>query len=79
MISKTELEVIAKLLNLASDRFSNDTCNDFELPVTPENLILVKQAEGEDEPHVQGDSIITNDWVLMDHLRKRCEEEASRS
>ena len=80
MLSKTELGMIAKLLGMASDSFGNNICNDFALPATPENLVLVKQAEGESEggPYVKGDSICTQDWLLTDHLRKRCEEEASR-
>lgn len=79
MFSKTELKVMAKLLNLASERSGNDTCNDFELPLTPENLLLVKLADTENQPYVNhGGSIIANDCVLMDYFRKRCEEEASR-
>ena len=77
MFTKTELEVMAKLLDLAADQFSNHGCNDFELPATAENIALVRQVE-EDEPSVRGDTVDTLDWCLMYFLKNRCLEERDK-
>ncbi len=43
MLTKTQLLMTAKMLELASDTFSNHGCNDFYLENTPENLEFVKE------------------------------------
>jgi hypothetical protein len=53
MFSKTELDVMSKLLDLASGEFSNHGCNDFEIPATDENISLATQVEDESDPVVQ--------------------------
>ncbi len=83
MFTKTELEVMAKLLDLASDEFSNHGSNDFELPNTPQNTDLIKRVDkGDDEddwePPIYHGNLIGNDSSLMDYFKRRCEEEAKK-
>ena len=82
MFTKTELEVMAKLLELASDQFSNHGCNDFELPNTPQNVALLKKVNsvtGDDsDPVAYNNGLCGNDSALMQYFQGRCEEEAER-
>ena len=65
--------ILAKLLNMASDEFSNHGCNDFELPNTPENRALMEAAEKWNAPgapeklmfNQEGTTIYSQDYFLM--------------
>ncbi len=82
MFSKTELEIMARLLEMASNEFTNHGCNDFTLAATPESIALVKRAEYEEggnaEPYVREGNVNTQDWVLMEYLKRRCLEESAK-
>jgi hypothetical protein len=39
-----EYKIIAELLEMASDEFSNHSCNDYEIDNTAENMDLLKDA-----------------------------------
>lgn len=79
-----EYKILARLLEMASDEFSNHGCNDFEIPNTPENNELVKQAylwsSGEieefEEDEEDKDTITTYDWILMSYFAHLFEEMA---
>lgn len=43
MLTKTQLIMTAKMLEMASDTFSNHGCNDFYMENTPENHEFVKE------------------------------------
>jgi hypothetical protein len=75
MLSKTELEVLIRLLDLAGEEFATHTSNDFELLATDANKALVVQAEPDFEPNIVNGKIIISDTALMDFLTRRCEEE----
>ena len=88
-LSKTELKMIADLLEMAGDEFANHGCNDLELEPTEENkelaIKMLEKMMGKGEDFEQESAkvreakkkIWTNDWMMMDYLSKRCEEEAS--
>ena len=70
-------KVLAELLGMASDEFSNHSCNDYELPNTPDNLKLVKLAEdfcfgvGSGKELIiskDGTMIYTMDYVLVNYF-----------
>lgn len=75
-------KVLADLLKLAGDEFSNHGCNDYELPNTPENRELVSSmhrwnSTNPDEQDIfyseDGTKIYTQDAFLMgffEHLAK---------
>ena len=77
MLTKTELKLISELLKAASDSFSNHGCNDFELANIPENIRLLKDIDSEYQP-TKGSSLLTQDWLLMNHLSQRTQDEANR-
>lgn len=77
MLSKTELQLIAKLLNSASDVFSNHGCNDFELANTPENVNLLRDIDSEYQPG-KNSTLYTQDWLIMNHLARRAKDEATK-
>lgn len=71
-MTKTQLTVIAAMLDMAADEFSNHGCNDYELPNTPENLEFVRTMIAasdypDDEPHLSSDGarIYLMDWMVM--------------
>lgn len=78
MFTKNELEILAKLLDAASEKFSNHSCNDFKLSATVENIDLVKRVDGDDDPFVKNDNVFTTDFGLMDYFKKRCLDEAQK-
>lgn len=70
--------VLAELLDMARDEFSNHGCGDFELLNTPENRALMETAETWNSPDLDrdgelyisniskdGKKIYTQDWFLM--------------
>jgi len=79
-ITPAMLKFSAELLDLASDEFSNNGCNDFYLKDTPENRELVTALQTEerwDEPetlNLREGKIITQDWCLMRFLARKMRE-----
>ena len=79
-ITKGELLLAARLLNMASDEFGN---HDFELPDTPDNRAMIARMavyndpncdEDEKEPHVHDGKILTQDYFLMGYLSHKLKE-----
>lgn len=69
------------LLELASDEFSNNGCNDYPIENTPENRAfyekMMKECCGEDitvDPSKE--KIYTQDWMVMTYLSKMLKKEA---
>jgi hypothetical protein len=79
--------VLSKLLEMASDEFSRHGCNDFELPNTPHNRMLVeamerwnsvKQFEAEGlNISEDGRTIYTMDWFLFSYFAHLARELAA--
>lgn len=76
MMTKTQLLMTAKMLEMASDTFSNQGCNDLYLENTPENLEFVKDMIAcsdfpTDIPYISpdGKGILVMDIDVMDHCR----------
>lgn len=72
-----EYKILANLLEMASDEFSNHGCNDYELDDTPENRALMDLAlrwnapngpEEEWETRTYQGKIITMDYFLMSYF-----------
>jgi hypothetical protein len=78
-------QIAAEMLEMASEKFSNSGCNDYELKVTPENvdfankMMMAMTDEGEDEedrqPHISDGIIWLQDWMVMDYCAKLLKEE----
>lgn len=79
-MTKSENKVIAELLRLASNTFSNHGCNDFTLPDTEENRNIIAgmgRWADPDEPRpvrVSEGKIWVQDWMLMDYMADKLEE-----
>ena len=80
-MTKNELLIAADLLEKASEEFSNHGCNDYQLPMTQENIDMLNKfeqlnvGEGNEPDNVyKYDStkkvIYTMDFVLMNGIRK---------
>lgn len=75
MFSKTELNILADLLDLAGDKFSNHGCNDFEI----ENNLLTRQIAQDfwrwetDEfvEYKDGETICLSDSSLMKYFAEK--------
>lgn len=75
MIDTNAWTILAELLDMAKDEFSNHGCGDFELLNTPENRALMEAAEiwnssdGFKDAGLNiskdGAKIYTQDWLLM--------------
>lgn len=69
------VNITADLLELASDEFSNNGCNDHYLENTPKNRKFVKNMnkwadnlwEDKEEIEITKDGILTTDWLIMDY------------
>lgn len=73
-MNETQAKITARMLEMASDEFSNHGCNDYELPATPENIEFVKGLIAwsdypEDEPNIHDGMIYLYDWQVMDYCR----------
>ena len=68
-LTPVERKILVTLLEELSDMLANETCNDYILPNTPENLELVQAAE-EDTPCVSddGSEIYATNFVILDYL-----------
>ena len=70
--------ILAKLLELSADEFSNHGCNDFDLPNTPENnalMVALEKRNSEEEfkeyglnISKDGKKIYANDAILMSYF-----------
>lgn len=80
-MNKSELALVAQFLEELNDRFSNDGCNDFDLPNTPGNVKLlcdaIKLEAGDDaaemieeiKAEAKGSKhILTQNFVLCQYL-----------
>ena len=77
-IDSNAWSVLSDLLEMASEEFSNHSCNDFELPNTPENRALVEAMEMKHSPAYfkkkgliiskDGTKIYTQDSSLMGYF-----------
>ena len=81
-MDKTQREIAAQMLQMAADEFSNHGCNDYNLPLTPENLEFVKGMIAasdypEDEPHIyeKEQVIMVMYWQLMRYCARLLEQE----
>jgi hypothetical protein len=82
-MTRNEQTILAKLLGIASDEFSNHGCNDFPLPNTDENWALYEKMEQESDPvgwraypqerPALNKPIYFQDWMLMRHFQTRAE------
>jgi hypothetical protein len=75
-----EMLLAAQLLEMASSEFANHGCNDFEIPMTEENVVLIQEAQQADcgippEHQTQFDPkksvVTTHDWLMMNVLAQR--------
>jgi hypothetical protein len=81
-LNKAELGAIYRLLELAGEHFSNRGCNDHYLLDSPGNVeMLDKMNKWTKDPFAQihldekKHALITQDWLLMEYLSFRCQEE----
>jgi hypothetical protein len=78
-LNKAELELISKLLEMASDEFSNHGCNDIEIRNTPANCWLMQEYEKDNNPSdpyqimfsEDNKYIYANDAALMSYMSRR--------
>lgn len=75
--TRTELFMIADMLEMASEEFGNHISNDMTLDATEENIEFIKQMIAasdypEDELILSKDksTIYTTDWMIMNYLRR---------
>lgn len=72
-MNKRDLELAATLLEMASDKFSNHGCNDFDLPDSwtqdecDEFTLAMQTWNGDPENHEPGRRM-TMDWFVMSYL-----------
>ncbi len=78
-----EYKIVADLLNMASNEFSNHGCNDYEIPYTKETVDLIEQAhkwncnDNPSEPfelQTDGKTIQVMDYFLMSFFAHLFEE-----
>jgi len=75
-MTNLERKVLARLLDIAAEQFSNNGCNDFELLNTPESAALVKESYGDPEwERPSGAVIYASDWALMRLFADRFKED----
>ena len=82
-MNKSQKLILAELLELAGEEFSNHGCNDYELPSTPENLELERQmlnhmGLAECQLNISEDkkTIYSGDHMLMYYFAKLLKDEA---
>lgn len=81
-LTRSEINEIVNMLEIACHRFANLGCNDHRIIDTPENRDMLRRYNkfsGEDENniHVHDGLIIVQDFVLMAYLRDRVRETLS--
>ena len=90
-LTKTELKLMAQLLEMAREIWANQCCNDFEIKNTPEHkkLLIDIQHWNYSDPNdknmkekiaeikkTKTKTIYTQDYSLADYLAYRCRKEA---
>ncbi len=65
---------MAELLDLASDQFSDNSCNDFILENTKENLELAKKIENDGDLFIDDEGINISDFIVMKYFADVCKE-----
>lgn len=85
-MTSNEQTILAKLLELASDKFSNHGCNDFPLPNTDENWDLFEAVLQTSDPAgwkmyprtrpPSDKPIYFQDWMLMQYFQCKAEKGA---
>lgn len=83
-MNRSQLKILAKVLDSAGDEFSNHGCNDFNLDklgLTPEELESFK-AEftawmKADDPQYEGYGNCVQDWLVMRYLQEVAKKEAA--
>lgn len=87
-LTPAEARMAATLLDLASDAFSNNTCNDLWMDDTPENRAMIASMQIHMDPSdtdveevaPQSDGrLITTDWCMMVYLSGRLKVQSQRS
>lgn len=76
-LTPAELKLMADVLELAGDQFSNHGCNDFEIDDTPEHRAIVAEMHKDDpgfdiEDFLYHGKINAGDDSLMSHFADRC-------
>lgn len=80
-LTPTQRKVLADLLDMASDEFSNHVCNDYTLPNDVahyqfmQNVVAAGDYPG-DDPNIIENKIYTMDWLLMDYFVRLFREKA---
>ena len=69
-------KILAQLLDVASEEFSNHICNDLDLPNTPENCAIVMESESRGEVVVSrdGKTVYANDAILLGYFARLAKE-----
>ena len=80
-LTRAELKLAARLLDLASDVFSNRNCNDFDLTFLSleERQEIMKAYHshiGTFQDYDENSVDIGDDFILMEYLSNRIEEES---
>lgn len=75
----SDWQILDSFLERLSSAMGAAGCNDFDMPVTEDNLDLARAAYcGEEELRVIGGKIICFDFAILDELRKRLREEVEK-
>ena len=67
-------KISAELLRLAADRFSCNSCSDYEIPNTPENREFLKASNEDLYISDDGKLIHLADWATMIYCAKQLEK-----
>lgn len=80
-IPLTELRMMVDMLGLAYDTYSNHGCNDYTIPVTPDNVAFAKRLESylkEDDIDIDiiidGQKIWLTDTSIMEYCKHVLQE-----
>lgn len=74
------VELIRQFLDVAEDVVINDSCNDWDLPDTPENRVFVQAAqkwdgyENSEELDIRNGRIQTTNLLLIQYLSYLCKK-----
>jgi hypothetical protein len=76
-LTPLQAAIAARFLRNMSEDLSNNSCNDFFLDNTPENLAFARAVYDGDEPHLVsgGTRIYLADWLVADYLARLLERD----
>ncbi len=81
-LTATQSAVAARFLRDASDSLSDNSCNDFYLENTPDNLLFAREMIAasdypDEEPRIvrNGTKIYVKDWIVASYLADLLERE----